>query len=67
MFTNYCNNYGWSKRGTPLINFKKTHPVKYSILMAISNNKIISYEFHKTIITKNGKIRKIESPKNIFN
>ena len=35
--------------------------------MAISNNKIISYEFHKTIITKNGKIRKIESPKNIFN
>lgn len=42
MYSNYSNNYGWSKSGTQLINHKKSNPIKYSIIMAITNKKIIN-------------------------
>lgn len=44
--SNYCYKYGWSPVGQKLIKFVKTNPTKYSILMAISNTKIVSYEIH---------------------
>ena len=52
IYTNYTKNYGWSKIGTNLQHYKKSNPIKYSILMAISNNKIIDYEIHKVNINK---------------
>jgi len=39
--SNYSTNYGWSKRGEPIRHYVKSHPIKYSIIMAISNKKII--------------------------
>jgi len=52
LYTNFTKNYGWSKIGFKLTNYKKANPIKYSILMAISNKKIINYEIYKTNINK---------------
>lgn len=46
IFIQICPNYGWTKMGIPLNHYVKTNPKKYSIIMAISNNKIIHYEIH---------------------
>lgn len=55
--SNYSPNYGWSKKGTRLFHYKKSNPIKYSILMAISNNGIVKYDIYKeninTFIFKN--------------
>ena len=39
--------YGWSLKGQTIKKFVKSNQQKYSILMAISNNKIISYKYVK--------------------
>ena len=36
--------YGWIKKGTSLNKFVQVNPIKYSLLMAISNKKIVSYK-----------------------
>lgn len=45
--SNYCSNYGWSKKGEPLTHYIKSNPIKYSIIMAISKKEIISYKIIK--------------------
>jgi transposase len=47
IYSNYCSNYGWAKIGEPLISYVKSNPIKYSIIMAISKKKIISYKIIK--------------------
>lgn len=37
-----CENYGWSKKGQKIVQYNKSHPKKYSLIMAISKEKIIS-------------------------
>lgn len=54
IFSNMCNNFGWSKKGTKIIKYIKSHPKKYSLIMAISKEKIISNEIHEKNI--NGEI-----------
>jgi len=44
--SNYTTNYGWSKIGEPIIQYKQVNPVKYSIIMAISNKRIIDYKIN---------------------
>lgn len=53
MYSNNSPNYGWAIRGKPLIKFIKSNPVKYSIIMAISNNKIIDYKLSSKNIETN--------------
>jgi len=48
--SNFCVNYGWSKIGEPIIHYNKSNPIKYSIIMGISINKVVSYKvFNKNI------------------
>ena len=41
--------YGWAKIGERLTEYKKCNPIKYSIIVAINNKKVINYD----ICTKN--------------
>lgn len=52
VFTNFSRDYGWSKKGCPIKNFKKSNPVKYSIIMAISSKKIISWSIYNKNVNK---------------
>ena len=45
--TNDCPIYGYSKKGKKIISYEKSNPIKYSLLMAITNKGILSYEIHK--------------------
>jgi len=38
--SNIFYKYGWSPKGNRLIHYSKTNPIKYSIIVAISRNKI---------------------------
>lgn len=53
LYSNHSKNYGWNKRGERLFNYKKCNPIKYSIIMAITNKKIIHYEIYKHNIKGN--------------
>jgi transposase len=46
MYSNHIVNYGWTKIGEPLIHQIKANPIKYSIIMAITNKKIIKTEIY---------------------
>lgn len=52
--TYFYNNdnieYAWSNKGDKIFHKKYSHRIKYSMIMAISNNKILYYELHKTSI-----------------
>ncbi len=48
--SNNSKNYGWSKIGQRIIHYKKTNPIKYSILMSITNKYIINYEIYSSNI-----------------
>lgn len=50
--SNYFTSYGWCQRNKRLMHFKKSNPIKYSMLMAISNKKIINYEIYKCNVDK---------------
>ena len=50
IYLNSKPNYGWSKKGTRIFNYQKSNPIKYSIIMAISNKKIIGYQIYKSNI-----------------
>jgi len=50
LHSNFTTDYGWSKVGEPVCEYNHLHSVKYSILMAISNKKIISYKISTTNI-----------------
>ena len=52
IYSNHSLIYGWNKTGERLIHYKKSNPVKYSIIMAINNKKIISFKMYKTNINK---------------
>ena len=45
--TNECPIYGYSKKGKKIISYEKSNPIKYSLLMAITNKGILEYEIHK--------------------
>lgn len=46
LYSNHIVNYGWAKIGEPLIHRIKANPIKYSIIMAITNKKIIKTEIY---------------------
>lgn len=48
--SNNSKNYGWSKIGQRIIHYKKTNPIKYSVLMGISNKRIINYKIYSSNI-----------------
>ena len=50
---NICENYGWNKKGQRVISYVKSHPKKYSLIMAINKEKIISSKIFNTNV--NGK------------
>lgn len=41
---NISCNYGWSSIGKPIFHFSKANPVKYSLIMAITNKRVIDYQ-----------------------
>jgi putative transposase len=53
LHTNYTKRYGWCHRGSRLVEYKQVNPVKYSILTAISNKKVIKFEIYKQNVNKN--------------
>ena len=53
IYLNSKNNYGWAKKGSKCIikeKNKKIYQKRYSLLMAISNKKIISYVIYEKSI-----------------
>lgn len=51
--SNYCYNYGWAKIGKPIEHYVKSNPIKYSIIMAISKQKIVNYKVYNCNINSN--------------
>lgn len=45
--TNYSHKFGWGKRGKKIIRYIKSNPIKYSIIMAVTNKKIIYFKSYK--------------------
>jgi len=43
---NMCEDYGWSKKGKKIIKYTKSHPKKYSVMMTINKEKIISSKIY---------------------
>ena len=41
------SNYGWSKQGKRIDCFEQSNPIKYSLIMAISNKKVLAYSINK--------------------
>ena len=50
IYSNYSSNRGWGKKGCYINKYIRANPVKYSILMAISNNIIIYKKIYKNNI-----------------
>lgn len=50
--TNMSGNYGWGKKGTKIERYIKSNPKKISIMMAITNKKIISSKLYDVNINK---------------
>jgi transposase len=46
-FSNSLNDYGWLHKNSETYVHNKANPIKYTLLMAINSNKIISYEILK--------------------
>lgn len=51
--SNFSKNYGWNKIGERLVHYKKSNPIKYSIIAAISNKTIVKYNISKQNINSN--------------
>ena len=51
--SNNSKNYGWSKIGQRIIHYKKTNPIKYSVLMSITNKRIINYKIYSSNVNTN--------------
>jgi transposase len=49
IYSNMINEYGWVKKDYDTLVYTKANPKKYTIIMAISCNKIIAYEILKNI------------------
>jgi len=49
IYSNMINEYGWVKKDHDTLVYTKANPKKYTIIMAISCNKIIAYEIFKNI------------------
>ena len=67
LHSNNSKKYGWSKIGSRIFHYKKTNPTKYSILMSISNKKIINYEIYSHNINTNIFYIYMLNLNNIFN
>ena len=53
VMSNMSNNYGWSTKGTKIVQYIKSNPKKHNILMAIDCKKIIAHEINSENINKN--------------
>lgn len=51
-YSNDGPKYGYALKGAPINCHIKSNPKKYSLLMAITNDKIIAYELYETNINK---------------
>lgn len=51
--SNNSKKYGWSQIGTRIVHYKKSNPIKYSVLMSITNKQIVNYEIHSCNINTN--------------
>jgi putative transposase len=51
-YSNYVPNYGWAAIGQKCTRSIRTHPIKYSMVAAISSKKMVYYEIHKGNINK---------------
>jgi transposase len=60
LYSNYVNNYGWGKKSQKLVIYNKSNPIKYSIVMAITNQEIIYNKIYKQNITSNSFIKLIK-------
>lgn len=46
-YSNSHNDYGWVNNKTETIVYNKANPTKYTLIMAINHNKIVSYDLIK--------------------
>ena len=45
--SNHITNYGWAPKSDRLVHYNLSNPIKYSIITAITNKRIIRCEIHK--------------------
>ena len=51
--SNMSDDYGWSKKGEKLIQYIKSNPKKFNLIMAITKEKIISHKIYDVNVNKN--------------
>ena len=46
-YSNEIPNYGYAHKSERLIQYSKANPIKYSVIMAITNKRILDYQIYK--------------------